>query len=143
MSTAEGPALSVAVAGVVSNFTVQVRDIYGNKRLEGGDTVLVTVTSNSSAGVIVGNCTHRSDGLYDCFYVAQAAGPQQLEIVVAGEAIVDSPFTVQARFFLKIGDIAHCLLLGAAFSQTCWCGACLQLTGGGWNTARNLLHCIW
>ncbi len=101
MSTAEGAGLSVAVAGVPANFTVQVRDVYSNKRLEGGDSVLADLTSNSS-GVIASTCTHRADGLYDCSYVAQAAGPQTLTVTVVGEGIVDSPFTVQVRAWVGV-----------------------------------------
>jgi hypothetical protein len=98
-STAEGAGISVAVAGLPARFTVQVRDAYSNKRLEGGpgDAVLASLTSNSTAGVIAAACVHRSSGLYDCEYTARAAGPQVLTVTVAGEDIVGSPFAVQVH----------------------------------------------
>ncbi len=96
-STATGAGISVAVAGVTTRFRVQVRDAYSNKRLEGGtgDAVTASLTSNSTAGIIGATCVHAAAGLYDCEYVAQAAGPQALSVTVAGQSIVGSPFMVQ------------------------------------------------
>jgi len=105
MSTATGAGLSVAVAGVTANFSVQVRDEYSNERLEGGDDVQATLTSNSSTGVIDANCTHQAEGLYLCSYVAEAAGPQQLTVTVEGDSIVDSPFTVDVRWVCRCDNL--------------------------------------
>ena len=101
----------------------QVRDEYSNKRLEGGDAVEASLTSNTTTGVIAATCTHTNDGLYDCTYTAQAAGPQTLFVTVEGIAIVSSPFSVEVgsraphtRTHTHTHTPTHCTMHGALAS---------------------------
>ena len=106
-STAEGIGLSRAIAGVTAKFTVQLRDRFSNKRLEGvqtGEALYGFLTSNNSLALPV-TCEHLQDGLHSCEYIAESSGPQNLSVVVGPdtgtldnsdeyEHIVGSPFTV-------------------------------------------------
>lgn len=124
-STAEGIGLSRAVAAVTAKFTVQLRDRFSNKRLEGvqkGAALYGFLSSNASKALPV-TCQHLQDGLHSCEYKAESSGPQTLSMVVGPKTdtlvedddhqhIVGSPFTVLVQDGREEGEYSTAVGVG-------------------------------
>ena len=87
-TVATGSGLSNAVAGVVSSFSIQAKDTYGNNRLVGGDAFdikLVHKVSGTSFSAIVDD---NEDGTYDVTYTVLEAGSYTVEAFYGGQRIL-------------------------------------------------------
>ncbi len=87
-STATVP--GTGTVGVATSITVQARDQLGDPMLEGGDTVVVSVTGANTASPTV---TDNGDGTYSADYTPANGGTDSLAITINGQAVSGSPFT--------------------------------------------------
>ena len=68
-----GAGIGDGVAGVPTAFTLQSMDAFGNKRLEGGDTIVVS--RDSVDNVMDVTVSYTTDGLYEISFT-QGANPR-------------------------------------------------------------------
>lgn len=94
---ATGPGVKSAVAGELTHFTVQSKDMSGNNMDKGGFTVVAVL--KDPKGDIPVAIKDNEDGTYSASYTPLTSGPINLSVVVTTEAfgsgeIEDAPFTV-------------------------------------------------
>lgn len=120
---AEGStALSAAVAGAVQQFTVSVRDVYGNDVERGTDSVTVGVPDSEGDSVdgwiadgqpgVSASVRNNNDGTFLVQYSATAAGEYQLVVRVNGARmqLPSASVSVTAAAistFVAVGDVAN------------------------------------
>ena len=78
-SSIVGDALTVATAGVQSEFTITSTDAHGNLRSEGGDQYLVHVSSVAGS-VFEGSVTDVADGTYTVKYTPSVQGTYDVKV---------------------------------------------------------------
>jgi len=78
-STITGEALTIATAGVTSQFTVQSKDANDNNRDSGGDDYLMHAASATGAA-LSGTVTDNSDGTYIIKYTPSRQGAYSLKV---------------------------------------------------------------
>ena len=78
-SSVVGDALTVATAGVQSEFTITSSDRHGNLRSEGGDQSLVPVSSVAGSG-FEGEGTDAADGTYTVQYTPSVQGTYDVKV---------------------------------------------------------------
>jgi len=78
-STIVGDALTVATAGVQSEFTITSTDVHGNLRSEGGDQYLVHVSSVAGS-VFEGAVVDAADGTYTVKYTPSVQGTYDVKV---------------------------------------------------------------
>lgn len=101
-SYAQGGALVSSIAGTPANFTVFIRDSFGNDKMNAGQETITVVfrgpapsTSQISASVSSGIAsTYIGNGKFEVSYVLQTKGNYTMQIQVNGVDIAFSPFTV-------------------------------------------------
>mmetsp|Transcript_34887 Transcript_34887/g.82189 ORF Transcript_34887/g.82189 Transcript_34887/m.82189 type:complete len:5981 (-) Transcript_34887:63-18005(-) len=79
VSTMTGEALTVASAGITSEFTIQSYDTWGNIKTSGGDQYLAHISS-VGGGVFEGTVTDVTDGTYTVAYTPEQQGIYDMKV---------------------------------------------------------------
>ena len=90
---------SKVTTGVSASFTLKLRDVYGNSLVSGGAAVTVTAFSSSVLSLrsaFEPTVVDNRDGTYGISYVIGYAANYSMTVLVNGEAIQSSPFSVEA-----------------------------------------------
>eukprot|EP00698_Gefionella_okellyi_P016092 TRINITY_DN457_c0_g1_i1.p1 TRINITY_DN457_c0_g1~~TRINITY_DN457_c0_g1_i1.p1 ORF type:complete len:4209 (-),score=1181.95 TRINITY_DN457_c0_g1_i1:57-12683(-) len=91
---AKGDGTQSCVVGQPASFVVIARDRFTNARTTGGDKLSVDVMGPMLAP---GTVTDNQDGTYAVQFAVHVTGIYRVDVLLDGEAISGSPFTVQAR----------------------------------------------
>lgn len=89
-STAHGPGLSSAEAGLPAVFTVQLQDQFGNKLKEGGKQATGYVKGPEEVQI---KFTDNDDGTYSAECTPKISGTYSLHVNIADQPIAGSPWT--------------------------------------------------
>ena len=85
VSTIAGEALSIATAGVQSEFTLQAKDAWGNTITEGGDQYLVHIASVGGS-VLEGAVKDNTDGTYKVTYTPGTQGTYDVNVYLGSSS---------------------------------------------------------
>jgi hypothetical protein len=85
VSTIAGNALSIATAGVKSEFTLQAKDAWGNTITEGGDQYLVHIASVGGS-VLEGVVKDNTDGTYKVSYTPSTQGTYDVNVYLGSSS---------------------------------------------------------
>jgi len=85
VSTMMGLALSIATAGVSSQFTLQTKDTWGNTITSGGDQYLVHIASVGGS-VLEGSVKDNTDGTYQVTYTPSMQGTYDVNVYLGSSA---------------------------------------------------------
>ena len=91
-SRAEGQGLRVGSARTTAEFTIFSYDEAGNRLRTGGDTYYIQARGPSS---VTHTITDHHDGSYTCAWMSKVSGKFTIVVLLQGQQIVGSPFTVQ------------------------------------------------
>ncbi|KAK3276825.1 hypothetical protein CYMTET_15137 [Cymbomonas tetramitiformis] len=97
-SSASGAGLTDGRAGEQAEVEILVRDAYGNRRVEGGDVVMVTVDGGAADGswreFVNAQVADHSDGSYTAVYTVARPGAYTVDAELGGVRIGNSPWAV-------------------------------------------------
>ncbi|GAQ88514.1 filamin [Klebsormidium nitens] len=97
-SSASGPGLTQARAGVAANFTILTSDLYGNPVEGQASGFIVQLISDAKGFTTVGNVSSNADGTLVGSYTVTAAGTYKLWVKVGGVAIGSgTPFVLTVK----------------------------------------------
>uniref|UniRef100_A0A7S1DTW6 Ig-like domain-containing protein n=3 Tax=Hemiselmis andersenii TaxID=464988 RepID=A0A7S1DTW6_HEMAN len=104
---AEGSGIKEGVAGETQVFSIQSKDMYGNKRTTGGDRFVISISGPSSCEAKIRD---KDDGSYACTWSAMIKGTYWIQISLNGDDISGSPYFCE--IFPADVDVANCTAEG-------------------------------
>ena len=111
-SRAEGQGLRVGSARTTAEFTIFSYDEAGNRLRTGGDTYYIQARGPSS---VTHTITDHHDGSYTCAWMSKVSGKFTIVVLLQGQQIVGSPFTVQV--LQGRADASSCCVRGNVGKQ--------------------------
>lgn len=116
LSVATGSGLANAEAGIETGFQVQAKDIKGNLRTVGTDSVVAVLRHRDMDVTLSTTGVYDTRGLYRFRYTATVAGAYDIDVTINGAHVEASPFTLDVRPTVPFGPLFHAV--GTADAST-------------------------